>query len=164
MGVYSFTGIKQAKTMSNCCSGDCSKTAAQACPECDVACKSVEMRTLYHQVSFPENQKITPGHYFFCSTKECPVGYFSTTGIIIPKRQLRSYLEIQQDKLCYCFDIDAASYLSALSANKSEAIKGFVIQRTKSGECACQIRNPSGLCCLAQFKYFEKMQRKQGQA
>jgi hypothetical protein len=65
------------------------------------------------------------------------------------------------------FDIDVARYLSALSTNKSEAFKGFVIkseafkgfviQRTKSGECACQIKNPSGHCCLAQFKHLEKM-------
>ena len=29
------------------------------------------------------------------------------------------------------------------------------MQRTKAGECACEIRNPSGQCCLANFKHLE---------
>ncbi len=32
------------------------------------------------------------------------------------------------------------------------------MQRTKAGECACEIRNPSGQCCLANFKRLENEQ------
>ena len=87
--------------------------------------------------------------------KNCPVGYFSSTGHIIPKHSLRTYQEIEDDKLCYCFDINAEHYLSALNANNAEKIKNFVIQKTKSGDCACDIKNPSGQCCLAKFKTLE---------
>ena len=142
--------------MSSCCSGNSSKMTFEKCAQCGTACKSVEMRTVYHHVRFPENQRITSDNYFFCPSKECPAGYFSTAGIIIPSQQLKSHQEIQEDKLCYCFDIYAADYLNALQTNNAELIKDFVIQRTKSGECACEIRNPSGQCCLAQFKHLEK--------
>jgi Zinc binding domain len=142
--------------MSNCCSGSHPKPATQACPQCDTACKSVKMPTLYHQVRFPENQGIISGSYYFCPSKDCATAYFSAVGDSIPKQQLTTHQDIQNDKLCYCFDIDAADYLNAQSTNHAEAIKIFVIQRTKSGECACELRNPSGQCCLAKFKYIEK--------
>lgn len=138
--------------MSNCCSNHATKIVGETCPKCKTACKSVEHKTLYHQVRFPENTTLDSDKYYFCSAKECSVGYFSGTGHVIPKQQLRTYQEIEDDKLCYCFDINADHYLSALKANNAETIKNFVIQKTKSGECACEVKNPSGQCCLAKFK------------
>lgn len=138
--------------MSSCCSNHATKIITGICPKCGVSCKSVENKTLYHQVIFPENQAAFQEKYYFCPAKECPVGYFSSTGHIIPKRSLRTHQEIEVDKLCYCFDINTEQYLSALKANNADAIKNFVIQKTKSGDCACEIKNPSGQCCLARFK------------
>ena len=143
--------------MSHCCSGSHSKPATQACPQCKTACKGVEMPTLYHQVRFPENQGMISDTYYFCPTKDCSIGYFSIVGHRVPKPQLRSHQDIQKDTLCFCFDINAADYLTALSTNHAETIKNFVIQRTKLGECACEIRNPSGQCCLGKFKYLENL-------
>jgi len=84
------------------------------------------------------------------------VGYFSTEGSIIPKQQLRTAGDIQEDRLCYCFDISEARYRLALQTHKAEPIKQFVIAQTRSGTCACDIKNPSGQCCLARFKQLEK--------
>jgi len=114
------------------------------------------MRTLYHQIRFPENQALVIDDYFFCPSIQCFTAYFSVSGIIISKSLLRFQNEIQNNTICYCFDIDSDCYLSALQSNKAESIKKFVIQRTKLAECACEIRNPSGLCCLARFKLLEK--------
>lgn len=141
-------------SMSDCCPNTSAKTK-QICPECGSACNSVSMSTLYHQVRFLENQALITDSYYFCPAKTCSVGYFSNTGSTVPKQHLRTYQEIQNDKLCYCFDIDANQYLSALKAHCVEPIKDFVIQRTKAGDCACETRNPSGQCCLANFKRLE---------
>ncbi|MCX7067587.1 MAG: hypothetical protein NTW85_07850 [Methylococcales bacterium] len=143
--------------MSSCCSNHATKIITGICPQCGESCKSVEHKTLYHQVKFPENQKISLDKYYFCSSEKCPVGYFSSTGHAISKQQLRTYQEIEDDKLCYCFDINADHYLSALTANNAETLKNFVIQKTKSGDCACDIKNPSGQCCLAKFKALERL-------
>jgi Zinc binding domain len=142
--------------MSDCCGNISTKASVGPCPQCGMACKNVEQRTLYHQVRFPENQGIVSDSYYFCPSKDCDTAYFSSIGNSIPKQQLTTHQDIQDDKLCYCFDIDKADYLSALSTDKSEAIKNFVILRTKSGECACELRNPSGQCCLAKFKQLQK--------
>lgn len=143
--------------MSDCCASNSPKATNQACPECGIACKPVEMRTLYHQVRFPANQEIISDTYYFCPNKSCTTAYFSTVGNNIPKQHLTTYQDIQNAKLSFCFDIHAADYLTALRTNNAEPIKNFVIQRTKSGECACELRNPSGQCCLARFKQLEKV-------
>ena len=141
--------------MSDCCCSHSSENARQHCPECDCICKPVSMATLYHQVRFPENQMLPVGSYCFCPGKTCSVAYFSSMGHSVPKKHLRSYQAIQNDVLCYCFDIGAHQYLSALKAHRAGSIKDFVIQRTRAGECACEIRNPSGQCCLTNFKRLE---------
>jgi hypothetical protein len=115
------------------------------------------MRTLYHQVRFPENQALITDSYYFCPVKTCPIAYFSNAGNTISKQYLRSYQAIQSDTLCYCFDIDTEQYLSALKDQRAEPIKTFVMQRTQAEECACEIRNPSSQCCLANFKHLEKV-------
>lgn len=140
------------RSMSDCCCPSTSTKTKQLCPECGSTCKSVGIWTLYHQVRFPENQALIIDDYYFCPAKACSVGYFSNAGNIIPKQHLRSYQANQTDLLCYCFDIGTEQYLSALKAQRAEPIKDFVMQRTKTGECACEIRNPSGQCCLANFK------------
>jgi hypothetical protein len=141
--------------MSDCCS---SSNTKQICPECGATCKSVGIPTLYHQVRFPENQSIDIDSYYFCPEKTCPIAYFTNAGNTIPKQYLRSYQAIQNGALCYCFDIDAEQYLSALKDCRAEPIKAFVMQRTKAGECACEIRNPTGQCCLANFNNLETRQ------
>ena len=141
--------------MSDCCCSNTSNTK-QLCPECDTTCNSVNMPTLYHQVRFPENLALITDSYYFCPVKSCSVAYFTNMGNTVPKQHLRSYQDIQSGALCYCFDIDTNQYLSALKANHAKPIKDFVMQRTKIGECACEIRNPSGQCCLANFNRLEK--------
>ena len=142
--------------MSYCNPDSSAHVAQEPCPKCDTSCKNVVIRTLYHQVRFPENQDIAPESYYYCPHKNCSVGYFTLTGLIIPKQHLRTVADIEYNKLCYCFDIDVAQYMSALEDKSAEAIKSFVIQLTKSGDCGCETRNPSGRCCLADFKKLEK--------
>jgi len=58
--------------------------------------------------------------------------------------------------LCYCFDISEAAYRIALADGMAKAMKAFVVQQTKEGLCACESRNTSGRCCLADFRQMEK--------
>ncbi|MDD5277150.1 MAG: hypothetical protein PHR16_13835 [Methylovulum sp.] len=75
---------------------------------------------------------------------------------MIPKQQLRTARIIQEAMLCYCFDISKAHYRSALQADKAEPSKPFVIAQTRSGTCACDIKNPSRQGCLARLKQVER--------
>lgn len=142
--------------MSNCCSNSSSPPTKNHCPQCNLSCKSVEMRTLYHHVKSPKNLNIIADNYFFCTDKACSVGYFSQDDRKIPLLDLRSFEDINSDQICYCFDINKTSYLAALTDQSADSLINFIIEKTKSGDCACEIRNPSGRCCLAKFKQLEK--------
>ena len=141
--------------MSSCCSSG-SPTTSQACPQCGKSCKNISMKTVFQQVKFPDILDVTTDIYYYCADKACPVGYFSQQGKIISRQQLRAFSEHKNSKLCYCFDVSTEQYLNALKEKTAEPIKKFVMQKTKSGDCACEIRNPSGQCCLANFKQLEK--------
>ena len=141
--------------MSSCCSSG-SSSSVRDCPQCGVSCKNISMKTIFHQIRFPEILEVSEGNYHYCAEKTCSVGYFSQEGVIILKEQLRAFGEPQNNRLCYCFDVNTEQYINALKGNSVDKIKKFVIQKTKSGDCACEIRNPSGQCCLASFKQLEK--------
>jgi hypothetical protein len=47
--------------------------------------------------------------------------------------------------LCYCFDIHYGE------AARDASLKRFVIEQTAAGCCSCEVRNPSGRCCLKDF-------------
>lgn len=114
--------------MFDCCCPNTIPNTKQICPECGFTCKSVGMVTLYHQVRFPENQELISDSYFFCPTKTCPLAYFSSHGNTVPKQHLRAYQAMQSDMLCYCFDINADQYLSALKGKSGDSVKNFVVQ------------------------------------
>ena len=138
--------------MSSCCLSDSVAIIDGVCPNCGASCRRVENKTIFHQVKFPENQDLPEGDYFFCESRLCNIAYFSSNGHFFIKQQLRTLREIEDNKLCYCFDINEDYYLSILNdVNAAKKIKEFVIQRTKSKECACSVKNPSGQCCLAKF-------------
>lgn len=140
----------------SCCSSSDSTVAVLECPQCGISCKHVSMKTIFHQVKFPEILDVDHDNYHYCADKICSVGYFSKKGKTISKDQLRSFTDLENNKICYCFDINTEQYVNSLKEGKAETIKKFVIQKTKVGDCACEIRNPSGQCCLASFKRLEK--------
>ena len=142
--------------MSPCCPTQARKQEKTICPDCGNAGRSVSPTTLHHQVRFPDNLAIAEADFHFCASSDCDVAYFSTGGTTILKNQLREKAHFEAGWLCYCFDISKADYQYALDNNTAGDIKHFVIEQTKTGTCACTTRNPSGQCCLADFKRFEK--------
>ncbi|MDX8385182.1 MAG: hypothetical protein R8M11_01545 [Gallionella sp.] len=153
----------------SCCSKTDSSEKRKNCPECGDVCIGVNLTTMRHHVQFPENQNIdnqniAEGEYSFCPNPQCGVGYFSLSDTI-SKDKLRMFQRVSdgyETLLCYCFDVSQDGYLSALKAGEHEPIKHFVIQQTKLGACACEIRNPSGRCCLVNFKRLEKLAKLKG--
>ena len=142
--------------MAACCSVQNTRSVKHPCPTCGADARPVRRETLYHQVRYPDNLTIAEANYFFCTNPDCEVGYFTEQGSRFLKSQLREELHINAGWLCYCFDISKADYQTALDNHNADEIKDFVIEQTKTGSCACASRNPSGQCCLADFKRLEK--------
>ena len=126
------------------------------CPVCGLRGKPVKGQTVKAilSVSLREVQDV---EYLFCKTQNCPVVYFSPDGEqVFTIEQVRESVyqkEPESDDVfaCYCFrhtvgDIRAASTESR-KANLDDINTGII-----AGQCACDLRNPQGSCCLGNVR------------
>jgi hypothetical protein len=108
-----------------------------------------------HLVIAPLNQQLPPDDFFFCSSATCNTVYFSDGGAVIDASQIRGEVGQKSTKLgrviCYCFDISHSRVIEEIEKRGTSASKAFVVEQTKLKNCACDIRNPSGKCCLKEL-------------
>jgi hypothetical protein len=115
------------------------------CPRNGQPGRGVPLRTLLHQVRAPWRFAVTPDAWFHCGDPHCAVVYFDTGGTLIARDDLRTVTDHGERLLCHCFgitqhDLDTRPDLAA-----------FVVAQTRAGNCACEVRNPSGRCCLREL-------------
>jgi hypothetical protein len=134
--------------MSDCCSFKNIKKKHK-CPINGEEYKEISIKTLLHHIQEPWNLENTEQSYYFCEDPECNVVYFGKDNIVIEKMGIRTIIGMKEKAnntpLCYCFGI------TKNDAIKNSKIKEFVLEKTKNKICACDIRNPSGKCCLRDF-------------
>ena len=138
--------------MTNCCSqsnNDKTPTGKHRCPVGGETCAQVSIRTILHHLKTPWSWHAKQQTYYFCDAADCEAVYFGEDDSVIYKSELRTLVGIKEGSgaapLCYCFDI------SKTDAAHNPAAKAFVIQQTKTKQCACETLNPSGRCCLKDF-------------
>ena len=125
------------------------------CPRCGKLAKPVQHITLLHHVIAPLNQQLSNEEFFFCANINCDIVYFSETGTVFDHTKIRGDISKNLPDgliiLCYCFDISQARVREEIGRTGESASRAFVIKQTKLKNCACDIRNPSGRCCLKDF-------------
>lgn len=108
----------------------------------------VSDKTILLHINKPWNWDRKNQGYYFCEDAECDVVYFGEDESIITKSAVRTVVGIKEKSdnalICYCFGVTKR-------ASADSRIKSFVIKNTKDHTCACEIRNPSGRCCLKDF-------------
>jgi hypothetical protein len=50
--------------------------------------------------------------------------------------------------VCYCFQYRRGDIEAVLAAEGRTSIPDRIAAEIKAGNCACEVRNPSGRCCL----------------
>jgi hypothetical protein len=92
--------------------------------------------------------------YFFCPTADCEVVYFSGDGeqsfTKVQVRELIFQKEPQNDDVlvCYCFRHSPATIRAELLNTGQSTVIAEINAGIKAGQCACEVRNPQGSCCL----------------
>ncbi len=127
------------------------------CPGCHQKGKKVDFMTLKAMLNV-SLLALRGLPYLFCRTADCPVVYFSADGLqYFTKDQIR--VPVHQKKpeddtvpVCYCFYHSPATIRAELLATGAttaiEEIEGGI----QAGQCACEIRNPQGSCCLGNMR------------
>jgi len=144
--------------MSDCCGSSCSSESADkqnslprkfTCPENAQQYVEVSNKTILQHIKSPWQHPLQEEKYYFCDDPNCDVVYFGLTGSRINKSELRTVVGIKENNdealVCYCFGVSKAL------AKQNADIKTYVTQQTKEKNCACDVRNPSGRCCLKDF-------------
>ena len=144
--------------MSDCCNNQESKNKRCiqnslprkfTCPMNEQQYIEVEKKTILQHIKSPWENPLHEDKYYFCDDPNCDVVYFGLNGSVINKAELRTLVgkkeESDEALVCYCFGV------SKKHATQNPEIKTYVTQQTKEHNCACEVRNPSGRCCLKDF-------------
>lgn len=127
-----------------------------ACPVCNEKGKPVQGRTIKALLSVTLRQ-VQNREYLFCRTQTCPVAYFSsdgeqtfTTGQV-RERVYQKEPDANDVFVCYCFKHTVGNIRSALAETRF-SILDDINTGIQADQCACDLRNPQGSCCLGNVR------------
>ncbi len=138
--------------MQPCCEAD--RAAKLICPSCHREGHPVSRATVSALVrSEVDAARLAACDFRFCQTPTCSVVYYSGNHSRIERDEVRVAVH-QKDEasdvpLCYCFGVSKARLV-----REREAVVAFVNAEVKAGRCACDVKNPSGRCCLGDLRRF----------
>lgn len=147
--------------MSACCSNESSHAAVATkpaagtkanCPRCGQSGQAVALQTLKHQVKPEHLETVETGSFNFCRTPACDAVYFNDSGVVFSKADVRQRIGLKETEdsvpICYCFGFTQAMAVEEIRATGKCTIPQRITAEVKAGNCACEIRNPQGSCCL----------------
>ncbi|MEW6207834.1 MAG: hypothetical protein AB1631_05665 [Acidobacteriota bacterium] len=144
----------------NCCEAKIEEKAApesslQLCSACGRRGQKVRLLTLRHLLRGERQKDIRDAHYYFCASPDCDAVYFSKeTNQLFTQKDVRVRIGIKDKTepvtICYCFGFTEQMMRDEILALGYTAIPELIKAEINAGHCACEIKNPSGRCCLGE--------------
>ena len=126
------------------------------CQVCGEKGKPVQGQTVKALLAVSLRQ-VQDVEYLFCKTQTCPVVYFSADGEQtftveqVRERVYQKQSDTDQVFICYCFRHTVGD-LRAASSETRVAIVDDINTGIHAEQCACDLRNPQGSCCLGNVR------------
>lgn len=139
--------------------------AGGACPTNGKIGKLIDNLTLKAMLAKPLTE-LRPVEYRFCKDTTCPTVYYSVDGLQTfgePDLRERVYQKHPQEAdvlVCYCFHHTVGEVIRDIDTTHGARVFAEINQGIKNGQCACNIRNPQGSCCLGNVNSVIKRARK----
>lgn len=142
--------------MSDCCPVNQANTSAapvMVCPVSNWKSKKVDLltvRSLVRQLPLGMPQSA----YYFCEDPECDVVYFPSNpkaSLFLRKDLLvRVWAKERDDSVpvCYCFGFTRQDLWNEMRRKGRSTVAERIMAEVKAGNCACEVKNPRGKCCL----------------
>lgn len=127
------------------------------CPSCGQKGKAVNGQTVKAMLSISLTH-VTREPYLFCRTTGCPVVYFSADGQqLFTTDQVRERIYQKEPDaadvfVCYCFRHTLGSVRAEVESTGHSTVVDAIDAGIQAGQCACDIRNPQGSCCLGNVR------------
>jgi len=97
-------------------------------------------------------RRVGTSEHRFCPRPDCHVVYFDVAGNQYTKADVRVPVWDKEPfgewMVCYCFGENEASIRLEIERNGPSDAIGRVRRHIEAGRCACEVRNPRGVCCL----------------
>jgi hypothetical protein len=128
-----------------------------ACPTNQQIGKPVDSLTIKALLSVPLTE-LPVAEYHFCRATDCPTVYYSTDGAIqfseadLRERVYQKHPTDDDVFVCYCFRHTIESIRQELENRGVSTVVASVAAGIQAGQCACDIRNPQGSCCLGNVR------------
>ena len=138
---------------------DVQGSVSAACPTNGKTGRRVDPQTIKAMLHLPLNI-LRNVEYRFCSDSHCPTVYYSIDGtqtFVEADLRERVFQKHPQDAnvfVCYCF-----RHTSGEIHADGENIAAEINQGIQNDQCACDIRNPQGSCCLGNVNSLVKSVR-----
>lgn len=125
------------------------------CLKCGHNSKAVSRRTVLLMVKPEFLEEALNGTFRFCQVRECAIVYFQEQGTrVFTVEDLRTTVGVKATTdpipLCYCFGFDESHLREEIVQIGTTTIPERISYLIREGLCACDIRNPSGNCCLGE--------------
>lgn len=129
--------------------------AARCCARCGSASRPVARRTVLLMLKPELLELVGEAEYRFCAGADCCVVYFTETEErCFTTGNLRVCVGLKEKEdpipLCYCFGFDEQHAREEIARTNQCSIPQRISALIKQGLCACEERNPSGVCCLGE--------------
>jgi hypothetical protein len=125
------------------------------CSSCNGQGRPVSRKTVLLMLKPELLERAMHGSYSFCAARDCAIAYFEDKGghqFTVDDLRIRVGLKVNDDpiRLCYCFGFDESHIRDEISKTGKTTIPALVSNLIREGLCACDARNPSGMCCLGE--------------
>jgi hypothetical protein len=142
--------------MADCCAVPEEVAAAPAvmnCPVSGTRSRQVEALTVKSLVRhLPFGQSAT--QYYFCEAPDCDVVYFPYRADAARFHRADLWVPVwpkdrgDDTPICYCFGVTRRHIAAELAPLEGPTAAQRIKVEIQAGNCACEVKNPSGKCCL----------------
>lgn len=123
-----------------------------ACPISGTAGRDVEILTVKALLTESALRRVTDSTHRFCPDPACDVVYFTDSGETYSTADVRVPVWQKETAgarmLCYCFGEGEARIRDEMHATGASHAVERIRAQVDAGRCACEVRNPRGVCCL----------------
>ncbi len=139
--------------MSSCCQVPVRRDEAViSCPVNGAKGTLVETQTVKALLTEAALSRMNVAPHRFCADAACEVVYFDTTGQMYTKADIRVRVWHKEPfghrMICYCFGENEAAIRREIEREGTSRAVERVRAHVQAGRCACEVRNPRGVCCL----------------
>ena|SRR5690606_5222317 len=129
----------------SCCNTKTTTKTKAICPNCNNSGKKVDILTVKALVKEGEVANIQKNFsYYYCSVPDCKTVYYNENNSVFDSKQIKTIIGDKNPSgyICYCFGFTTKD----LKNNHDN--ETFIRKHVKAGNCACEVKNIHGTCCL----------------